>query len=213
MQGLVFIAVTAAGLFVACLNSSIFLAYGVFCAHGERTAPTEKPLARLAIGFIGYGGIAGMTMAWLLITDWTPQRITPYLLGALAAPPSWIAARRLQRATRSPRVAHATMLGGALAAITLLASAIRFDARTLFLALGGASIAWHACVATALLRWSRHTRVHGGRVCLHCGYSLEGLTTPICPECGEHIAQAREKFPPTQRDNDGDGAASPRLNH
>lgn len=198
MQGLIFIAVTAAGLFVACLNSSIFLAYGVYCAHGERTAPIEKPLARLALGFIAYGAVAGMMMAALVVADAMRPNLLPFLLGALALPPSWAAGAALKRLTQSRRLLGATLLGGALAAVALGAGAIRFDARTLFLAMLTASIAWHVCVAAALVRWSRHTRAHGARFCLHCGYSLEGLDAPICPECGEHIARVSQSIAQAQ---------------
>lgn len=33
-----------------------------------------------------------------------------------------------------------------------------------------------------------------GKVCVHCGYSVAGLTTPVCPECGhEHTARDGER--------------------
>lgn len=191
MQGLIFIAVTAAGLFVACLNSSIFLAYGVYCAHGERTAPIEKPLARIALAFIAYGGVAGMGLAALFITGAMRPNLLPFLLGVLALPPSWVAGVALKRMTQSGRMMLAAMLGGTFATLILSAGAMRFDARMLFIVMLIASVAWHTCVAAALVRWSRHTRAHGARFCLHCGYSLEGLGAPICPECGEHITMSQ----------------------
>ena len=40
-------------------------------------------------------------------------------------------------------------------------------------------------------RAHRHVRnylvIHGIPVCLHCGYSLRGLTEPRCPECGREF--------------------------
>ena len=185
MATLIFIAVTVAALFVACLNSSVFLAYGVFSAHDERTAIAERPLARIAIWFILYGGVCGAALGALVVNDLVRQSALPYVLAALAAPPTVMAAIALHATTSDTRVAAATGLGGGLASAVLLTTIVRFDPQSLFFAVLGASFVWHACCAAALLQWARRTRLRGDRHCRACGYSLEGLESSICPECGE----------------------------
>ncbi len=188
MQGLVFIAVTAAGLFVACLNSSLFLVYGVYCTQGDRTAPLEKPLARIAFVFIAYGAGAGAMLGVMVLSGSIPEPATEIALTLAAAPPTIVAASVLKRVTQSRAVARATLLGGAISMGVLATSVVGVDPRSLFVVIFVASIAWHLCCARALVRWARRTREHGAKFCLTCGYSLEGLNAPICPECGEQIS-------------------------
>lgn len=47
--------------------------------------------------------------------------------------------------------------------------------------------AWHGTLAAILLSWAireRRAYVPAMGVCAGCGYSLEGLSAPKCPECG-----------------------------
>jgi predicted RNA-binding Zn-ribbon protein involved in translation (DUF1610 family) len=67
-----------------------------------------------------------------------------------------------------------------------------FDSRTgVFIALGvsvplGVTIA--SLVAIAVTKNSRARRFLERATCPACGYSLEGLTSDRCPECGEELS-------------------------
>ena len=48
------------------------------------------------------------------------------------------------------------------------------------------TLAFAILLTPALIRWTRHAREYRRRdigLCVNCGYNLEGLTEPRCPEC------------------------------
>jgi hypothetical protein len=109
-------------------------------------------------------GLKGDTIrAILMLSDW------PIGTGVLMAVPIFIA-------TRSRLVT--TCVVGASVICGLLAH------RTL----GATCIPWNLSVSIALYAWAC-TRRPSSNTCAKCGYSLVGLPTPKCPECGSLLSQ------------------------
>jgi len=49
-----------------------------------------------------------------------------------------------------------------------------------------ALVSWTLCFFARARKESSSAYRRENSMCIHCAYSVKGLTTPICPECGQH---------------------------
>jgi hypothetical protein len=51
-------------------------------------------------------------------------------------------------------------------------------------------IAWHVAVSGSLFRWAMDcVRSGAGLTCSACGFDLAGLSSPVCPSCGQSLSR------------------------
>ncbi len=93
--------------------------------------------------------------------------------------------------TQSSRVAVINLLAGVLfAGFTVIASwrVSSGNAYGMLFILLGVLITWHGATGHALWTWSYSRAAEAVGFCKNCGYSLGGLHTSKCPECGAPYA-------------------------
>lgn len=175
-------------------NHSIFLGLGFSCAAYVVHAFLTSTRARSRSQWIAFGVATGLAVTyhgWNLLVGELLDKLTaafepvaspgvptinvvqllsgPMVTGAIMACAFWAM-------TRSMAVLITALVASIVSSIFAFATN------------GATAILWNFAIATALYSWALAwgaPRPARDRTCDACGYSLEGLPTNQCPECGK----------------------------